>query len=193
MNRVQHQKITSDKVNICHEYSYLQQDNNNQKSYLSETHTYEYDVNGNITSISDDETKNRYEYDELNRLIREDNRLLNKTVVYKYDKAGNILLKKNYAYSLSDITPSIKPRSLNEYIYDCDNRDRLISYDGKLFDYDEMGRPKIYKNNELEWNNKGQLLLYSNEDLDIFEYSYDSNGVRNKKIINGIETTYITN
>ena len=210
LNRVQHQKITSNKVNMCHEYSYLQQDNNsldlisedilkieindnNQKSYLSETHTYEYDVNGNITSISDDETKNRYEYDELNRLIREDNRLLNKTVVYKYDKAGNILLKKNYDYSLNDITPSIKPRSLNEYIYDCDNRDRLISYDGKLFDYNEMGRPKIYKNNELEWNNKGQLCLYINENLDEFEYRYDSNGVRNKKIINGKETIYITN
>ena len=210
LNRVQHQKITSDKVNVCNEYSYLQQDNNsldlisedilkieinnnNQKSYLSETHTYEYDVNGNITSISDDETKNRYEYDELNRLIREDNRLLNKTVVYKYDKAGNILLKKNYDYSLNDITPSIKPRSLNEYIYDCDNRDRLISYDGKLFEYDDMGRPETYKNNELEWNSKGQLLLWVNENLDEFEYTYDSNGIRNKKIINGIETTYITN
>ena len=62
LNRVQHQKITSDKVNVCNEYSYLQQDNNsldlisedilkieidnnNQKSYLSETHTYEYDIN----------------------------------------------------------------------------------------------------------------------------------------------------
>ena len=138
-------------------------------------------------------TKNRYEYDELNRLIREDNRLLNKTVIYKYDKAGNILLKKNYDYSLNDITPSIKPRSINEYIYDCDNRDRLISYDGKLFEYDEMGRPETYKNNELEWNSKGLLLLWVNENLDEFEYTYDSNGIRNKKIINGIETTYITN
>ncbi len=210
LNRVQHQKITSNKVNMCHEYSYLQQDNNsldlisddilkieidnnNQKSYLSETHTYEYDVNGNITSIADDEIKNRYEYDELNRLIREDNKALNKTVVYKYDKAGNILLKKNYNYNLSDIIPLNKPKNINEYIYDCDNRDRLISFDGKIFEYDDMGRPTMYKNNELEWNNKGQLLLYINENLDEFEYRYDSNGVRNKKIINGKETIYITN
>ena len=210
LNRVQHQKITSNKVNMCHEYSYLQQDNNsldligedvlkieiygqNKTAYLSETHTYEYDVNGNITSISDDETINRYEYDELNRLIREDNRLLNKTIIYKYDRAGNILLKKNYSYNLNNILPSTRPRIINEYIYDCDNRDRLISYDGKLIHYDKMGRPRVYKNNKLQWNNKGQLLLYENENLDKFEYKYDSNGIRNKKIINGKETTYITN
>ena len=210
LNRVQHQKITSNKVNMCHEYSYLQQDNNsldligedvlkieiygqNKTAYLSETHTYEYDVNGNITSISDDETINRYEYDELNRLIREDNRLLNKTIIYKYDRAGNILLKKNYSYNLNNILPSTRPRSINEYIYDCDNRDRLISYDGKLIHYDKMGRPRVYKNNKLQWNNKGQLLLYENENLDKFEYKYDSNGIRYKKIINGKETNYITN
>ena len=203
LNRVQHQKITSDKVNVCNEYSYLQQDNNsldlisedilkieidnnNQKSYLSETHTYEYDVNGNITSISDDETKNRYEYDELSRLIREDNRLLNKTVIYKYDKAGNIILKKNYDYSLND-NISMKPLDVYEYIYDCDNRDRLISYNDKLFDYDEYGRPIIYKGNNLIWNNN-QLSRFN----DIY-YKYDVNGIRNKKIINGKETTYITN
>ena len=210
LNRVQHQKITSNKVNMCHEYSYLQQDNNsldligedvlkieiygqNKTAYLSETHTYEYDVNGNITSISDDETINRYEYDELNRLIREDNRLLNKTIIYKYDRAGNILLKKNYSYNLNNILPSTRPRIINEYIYDCDNRDRLISYDGKLIHYDKMGRPRVYKNNKLQWNNKGQLLLYENENLDKFEYKYDSNGIRYKKIINGKETNYITN
>ena len=56
-----------------------------------------------------------------------------------------------------------------------------------------MGRPRVYKNNKLQWNNKGQLLLYENENLDKFEYKYDSNGIRNKKIINGKETTYITN
>ena len=121
----------------------------NKTAYLSETHTYEYDVNGNITSISDDETINRYEYDELNRLIREDNRLLNKTIIYKYDRAGNILLKKNYSYNLNNILPSTRPRIINEYIYDCDNRDRLISYDGKLIHYDKMGRPRVYKNNKL--------------------------------------------
>lgn len=48
-----------------------------------------------------------------------------------------------------------------------------------------MGRPETYKNNELEWNSKGQLHLWVNENLDEFEYTYDSNGVRNKKIING--------
>ena len=210
LNRVQHQKITSNKVKMCHEYSYFQQDNNSldlisedvlkveinnqtQTSYLNETYTYEYDVNGNITSITDDETINRYEYDELNRLIREDNRILNKTIIYKYDKAGNILLKKNYSYNLNNILPSTRARIVNEYIYDCDNRDRLISYDGKLIHYDKMGRPNVYKNNKLQWNNKGQLCSYTNENLDKFEYRYDSNGVRNKKIINGKETIYIIN
>ena len=75
-------------------------------------------------------------------------------------------------------------------IYDCDNRDRLISYDGKLIHYDKMGRPRVYKNNKLQWNNKGQLLLYENENLDKFEYKYDSNGIRYKQHILLMELKY---
>lgn len=63
-----HQKVQANRIEICHEYSYLQQDENtldliaedrmkvkvtegSQITYLTETSTYGYDVNGNIVSV----------------------------------------------------------------------------------------------------------------------------------------------
>ncbi len=207
LGRVKHQNLNANKVDICHEYSYLQQDENtldlvaeditkvkvqngSQTTYLTETSTYEYDVNGNIIGVEQDENKTRYHYDSLNRLIREDNPLLNKTIVYKYDKAGNILLKKTYDYSLNDNLYSPK---VDEYIYDCEKRDRLISFNGKSLDYDYMGRPTTYKDDEYDWNNQNQLTYILNQNGDEIEYFYDTNGIRRKKIVNGVETKFITN
>ncbi len=207
LGRVKHQNLNANKVDICHEYSYLQQDENtlnlvaeditkvkvqngSQTTYLTETSTYEYDVNGNIISVEQDEDKTRYHYDSLNRLIREDNSLLNKTIVYKYDKAGNILLKKTYDYSLND---NLYSPNVDEYVYDCEKRDRLISFNGKSLEYDKMGRPTTYKDDEFEWNNQNHLTYILNQNGDEIEYQYDTNGIRRKKIVNGVETTFITN
>ena len=106
---------------------------------MLETTTYEYDENGNIITIETDDSNIRYQYDESNRLIREDNELLNKTITYKYDKAGNILLKKEYAYTSKETLK--EETNKDEYIYDCEYRDRLISFNNNLIEYDSMGRP----------------------------------------------------
>lgn len=72
-------------------------------------------------------------------------------------------------------------------------RDRLIAYEGKEIAYDSMRRPTTYKDNEFEWNNQGQLLCVLRQNGDTIEYFYDTKGIRRKKIVNGVETTYITN
>lgn len=61
--------------------------------------SYQYDVNGNITSIADNGKSISYEYDELNQLTRENNQVLNKTITYAYDLGGNITTKTEYAYT----------------------------------------------------------------------------------------------
>ena len=202
-----HQKVQANRIEICHEYSYLQQDENtldliaedrmkvkvtegSQITYLTETSTYGFDVNGNIVSVETDENRTRYDYDTLNRLIREDNPVLNKTIRYQYDKEGNLLSKKIYPYTVEETraSPEVK-----EYIYDCEKRDRLIAYEGKEIAYDSMRRPTTYKDNEFEWNNQGQLLCVLRQNGDTIEYFYDTKGIRRKKIVNGVETTYITN
>ena len=52
------------------------------------------------------------------------------------------------------------------------NKDRLIIYNNKRYEYDEVGNPIIYKDKELVWE-KGNLIRYDN-----VEYSFSSNGVR---------------
>ncbi len=209
LGRVIHQNLHANKIDICHEYSYLQQDENtldlvaeditkikitqgSQITYLTEASKYTYDVNGNIIDIESDENHTRYQYDSLNRLIREDNPYFRKTYVYQYDQAGNILLKKTYPYNI--IYTEIQSKgTVIEYVYDCEKRDRLIAYDGKTIAYDSMGRPTTYKDDEYEWNNQGQLTYIVKENGDEIEYLYDTNGIRRKKIVNEIETSYVTN
>ena len=57
-----------------------------------------------------------------------------------------------------------------------------------MISYDEMGRPLIYRNKKLTWNNQNQLLRINND----INYIYDVNGIRSYKLVNGIETRYIT-
>ena len=189
LGRVKHQNIHRKNIDLCHEYSYLQQDENTLATYLIETTQYEYDVNGNIISIDQDEKKTRYFYDSCNRLIREDNPDFKKTYIYQYDKAGNLLLKKEYGYHMASSELQEEP-IVTEYVYDCENRDRLISFQGKECCYDKMGRPTTYKGDKFVWNNQGQLIGIK----DNIKYFYDTNGIRRKKMVGDEEpTTFITN
>lgn len=178
LNRIKHQQIINDAVDYCHEYSYLQQDENsldlisedilkikieNKHEYYIETNKYQYDVNGNIINIAQDDVETKYTYDSINRLVQEENPLLNKTIKYKYDKAGNIILTKEYNNKSKELILT------KEYIYDCDNQDRLISFNNEMISYDEMGRPLIYRNKELTWNIQNQLLRINND----IKYQYE--------------------
>ncbi len=222
LNRVKHQNIEIDKsssyslqkIELCHEYSYLQQDENSLdlvaedrtkvivrkesiseenklipiKIYMTETSKYNYDESGNIIEIDADDSLTRYQYDKLNRLVREDNPKLNKTITYKYDSAGNILLKKTYEYTLEDKLYSPK---VDEYTYECDGwNDQLLFFNGKQFEYDKMGRPITYMDNLLEWESNGNLLSFMSEEVEAY-YSYDANGIRRNKIVNDVETSFI--
>ena len=201
--RITHQEINYKNVELCHEYSYVQQDGstidwiaqdfvkvkardeNNQPILLTETHHYEYDDKGNITSIDTDDQLTRYQYDSLNRLVREDNPILNQTIVYKYDSGGNILLKKTYDYSLEE---KLFSPTVDEYAYQCNGwKDQLVSFNGKSFNYDSMGRPTTYKDISFTWNINGTLSKIG----DNITYTYNAKKVRTKKVVNGVDTSFL--
>ena len=67
----------------------------NKTSSATQTFTYGYDANGNITDVGEGETSGtlndtRYDYDALNRLVGWYNPTADTTTTYSYDKVGNM-------------------------------------------------------------------------------------------------------
>ena len=146
---------------------------------------YKYDDRMNIIQVLENsELINRYEYDGVNRLVREDNKKLNKTITYHYDNGGNIENKKEYDYSLEDIsTLQLLVNDKYEYAYE-GNKDRLMAFNNFVCDYDALGRPTLYKGISVEWN-KGNMSKYGD-----VTYTYNMNGCRVSKTYSGVTTKY---
>ena len=114
--------------------------------------------------------------------------MMKKTYIYQYDEGGNILSKKAYGYNI--VSPELQGKpTINEYIYDCEKRDQLIAVNGKMISYDNAGRPTIYKDQSMKWNGFDQLIQVGDQ----IQYAYDVNGIRKKKVVNGVTTEFITN
>lgn len=156
----------------------------------SKTLNYTYDANGNIATISEGSTlKATYHYDELNQLVREDNKWLNKTIAYTYDKGGNIKSVKEYAYTTASKISSTATNEI-EYVYGDSNwKDKLTKYNGKAISYDAIGNRTSYDGYTYTWENGRQLKKITGNNNEI-TYYYNSDGIRTKKVANGVTTTY---
>lgn len=149
---------------------------------------YIYDSEGNIISILENgEEKASYEYDGLGQLIRENSIYANKTIIYSYDNAGNILKSEEYAYTSGDLGEIISEKT---YSYDdAEWKDLLTSFNGQNITYDEIGNPLSYRDGmQFTWN--GRQLSSLQQNGNVVNYSYDSDGIRTSKTVNGIKTTY---
>lgn len=71
------------------------------------------------------------------------------------------------------------------YIYDTVWKDKLISYNGQTITYDAVGNPTNYMGNTLTWTMGRQLASFGNN-----TYTYDENGIRTSKTVNGVTTKY---
>ena len=58
-----------------------------------------------------------------------------------------------------------------------------------MISYDNVGRPTIYKDQSMKWNGFDQLIQVGDQ----IQYAYDVNGIRKKKVVNGVTTEFITN
>lgn len=154
-------------------------DNNGDK------YKYNYDVLGNITHIYHNGTlENEYFYDEYNQLIKEHNYILNNTIRYKYDNYGNILFKKTYKLNTYN--------QLSQNIYEYKNvrwKDQLTKFNDDIIIYDAIGNPLNIGNTVLTWINGKQLASYD-DGINQITYKYNIDGIRNRKIINNVETIY---
>ena len=141
------------------------------------TYSYGYDSEERITSVVEtytvDETPvtntTLYTYDSLGQLLTE---TVNGQVVntMKYDNYGNIVEKNGKAYSYG-----------NEKW-----NDLLTGFDGKTIEYDAQGNPVKYLGHSLTWEKGRQLKSYDNN-----TYTYNNNGVRTSKTIDGISHHYV--
>ncbi len=152
----------------------------------SDVYSYTYDYNGNITEIKKNNVSQQsYVYDAKNQLTRENNLDINKTIVYTYDSAGNILNKKEYAYTTGDVGTVSDTAS---YTYDSTWKDKLTSYDGQSISYDSIGNPTSYRGVAMSWFGR-RMQSYSKNGTSV-TYSYDSDGLRTQKIVNGVAHDY---
>ena len=153
------------------------------------TFHYEYDDNGNITQILDDEDTvlYQYTYDDLGQLTREDNRPLNKSYLYIYDDAGNRVQKRTYAFT----TGTLGTATYIEY-YNYDDGawgDLLTSFS---LTYDESGNPiTIYGYADLIWQGRELIQYYDWEDGYTYDYTYNADGIRTSKTIDGVLHEFI--
>ncbi len=142
------------------------------------TYIFDYDDNGNITSISNDDGGVDYTYDSQNQLIREDNNWAGKTFVWTYDTAGNITSEKEYAYTLGVLGTPISTRN---YGYATDSwKDRLISYNGRTFTYDAIGNPLSDGIWSYTWQ-QGRQLVEMEKTGEKWEFTYDADGLRTQR------------
>ncbi len=78
------------------------------------------------------------------------------------------------------------------YIYDTNWKDQLINYNGNTITYDEIGNPLTYGNNiTYTWINGRELSTYTDTSNNLeVTYSYNDEGIRTSKLINGVEHKY---
>ncbi len=178
------------------------------------SYSYTYDDVGNITSIEKGERKiansststdvdnalpyRSYTYDALGQLTRENNVTDNKTTVFSYDGLGNILSKQEYAYTTGSLGTANKTI---EYNYSNDSKsgwnNLLTSVDlngdgtvssSETISYDAIGNPVTYLGKTLSWFGR-QLVTFVNGSTTVTN-TYDANGLRGTKTVNGETTTY---
>ena len=133
------------------------------------TLSYEYDAEERITKVTDSiDGTTEYTYDALGQLLTE---TVNGEVVnsMEYDNYGNITKKNGKAYTYGDATWE----------------DLLTGFDGKTIEYDAQGNPVKYLGHTLTWEKGRQLKKFDN-----IEYTYNANGIRTSKKVNGILHTY---
>ncbi len=126
---------------------------------------------------------NTYEYSDDGKVIKEmfeDGR----SVSYKY-QAGNIISADIYS-------KDYKLVNSDNYTYE-NETEQLSTFNGKKISYDEIGNPVRYYNGmKFKWELGNQLVQVKNKNKNI-KYSYNSEGIRISKSVNGVKTEYYVN
>ena len=139
----------------------------------SQTFTNEYDEKGRISSSSYGETTVNYAYDTHGQLVSANDD------TYDYDDRGNITSK-----TVGDITTT--------FTYNTDGwKDLLVKVNDDKLTYDANGNVLTYGDKEFTWS-YGRTLTGITDSENEYSYTYDENGIRTSKTVNGSTTYYNT-
>ena len=194
--------ITKTTGNYSEHYEYLTSGNNTSTliSKLTEKYNgitvktvqYTYDNLGNILTEDDGVTYRQYTYDDLNQLKTElyydKATLIGEFRYYSISSSGNI---SYYTFTYSNGNYSSGPSSGHTY-GDSNWKELLTKYNGVSITYDANGNPLSYYNGQsytFTWQ-KGRQLASAVTGTDTISYSYDVNGLRISKTVNGTMHTY---
>lgn len=154
---------------------YKLQNGENNKEY-----SYTYDSAGNITTISlNGSLQQTFTYNTSNELVRVDDAVINKTVTYDYDYVGNITSVKTYIYTTGTLGT---PLTTQDYTYNSQNQRTDLSYDAN-------GNMTSLNGYTFGWTNRRLTSVISTDNSISYTYNYD--GIRTSKTINGITTYYV--
>ena len=101
-----------------------------------------------------------------------------------------MLNKTEYAYVANGGTLGAAADTIT-YGYESEYQawaDQLTSYDGEAIRYDASGNPTTYRGYTMTWN--GRQLATATNGTNTISYSYDENGIRTQKTVNGVVTNY---
>ena len=139
----------------------------------SQTFTNEYDEKGRISSSSYGETTVNYAYDTHGQLVSANDD------TYDYDDRGNITSK-----TVGNTTTT--------FTYNTDGwKDLLVKINDDKLTYDANGNVLTYGDKEFTWS-YGRTLTGITDGENKYSYTYDENGIRTSKTVNGVTTYYNT-
>lgn len=158
---------------------------------------YYYDASGNIIAVTRQNentetsatTIQQFTYDELNQLIRANDLEKNCTEVYNYDNGGNITSVTTYPLTWGSLDGVTVASTVNYTYGDSNWKDKLTLYNGQTITYDEIGNPLSYRGYTLSWQNGRQLVSLSGNGVTA-SYTYDIDGLRTSKTVNGVKHEY---
>ena len=188
----------SNHLNISYEYSYLTFSSYGTTSYVgtfestvgnhSTRYDYAYSSDGNLVGMRDyDSNEVVYEYDDLGQLLSEDNDFINARYTYSYDHAGNLVQTTSILYNLSSDLIS------NTYSYTNSKwGDLLTAFNGVAIFYDKIGNPlRYYNGSPYNFTWQGRRLVGAVTSDKNMSFTYNVDGLRTSKNVNGITTHYI--
>jgi hypothetical protein len=113
-----------------------------------------------------------------------------------YDLGSNIQVKKRYVYTTAADLSVLTPAQTVPYAYgDANWKDKLTAYDGNAITYDAIGNPLTYNGWTFTWK-AGRMLhsaVLGGTSAVNAQFTYDHNGLRVKKTVNGVDTFYTMN